>query len=99
MKVTNNPKSRRLLFLNHISLPLYTNINTKRETPRFDSLVDISYNVKKFSNHYFMGLHLKKQNAFDQIIRNYYGSALKNMTRVKETLEKRVEAELPLINV
>lgn len=46
MKVTNNPKSRRLLFLNHISLPLYTNINTKRETPRFDSLVDISYNVK-----------------------------------------------------
>ena len=46
-----------------------------------------------------MGLHLKKQNAFDQIIRNYYGSALKNMTRIKETLEKRVEAELPLINV
>ena len=46
-----------------------------------------------------MGLHLKKQNAFDQIIRNHYGSALKSMTRVKETLEKTVDAELPLINV
>lgn len=39
------------------------------------------------------------QNAFGQVIPNYYGWALKKMTRVKEKVEKKVEINLPPMNV
>ena len=39
------------------------------------------------------------QNAFDQVIPNYYGWALKKMTRVKEKVEKKVEVNLPSMKV
>ena len=39
------------------------------------------------------------QNAFYQVIPNYYGWALKKMTRVKEKVEKKVEINLPPMNV
>ena len=46
-----------------------------------------------------MWVLLRKQNAFDQVIPNYYGWALKNRNRVKEKIEKKVEVYLPSINV
>ena len=93
-KFTNIPKSRYLSFINHTLLALDINIDTKKEPPRFGSLADMSYDAAKFSKHYFMRLLLRKQNAFDQIVPNYYGWALKNMTCVKEKLEKTVEVYL-----
>ena len=45
-----------------------------------------------------MWLLLRKQNASDQVIPNYYGWALKNRVRVNKKLEKTVEVYLPPIN-
>ena len=49
------------------------------------------------SKHYFMWLLLRKQNASDQVIPNYYGWELKIRVRVKEKLEKTGEVYLPPI--
>ena len=97
-KVLNIQKSRRLSFIDDMSVPVNIAIDTKKDPPKFDSLLESSYDVKQFSKQYFIWLLSRKQNEFDQVIPNYYGWTLKNRTQNKEKVEKTLEVYLPPIN-
>ena len=49
-KVANVPKLWCLSFINCTLLPLDISIDTKKEPPRFDSLADISYDIRNLAN-------------------------------------------------